>query len=91
MRLSKIALATLAASSLLSIASTADATTATTSVNTATDRLTMVDQVQFVFGGRRHCWYADGWNGPGWYWCGYRHRHGLGWGGGEGYHGWKHR
>jgi hypothetical protein len=27
----------------------------------------------------------------GWYWCGYRLRKGLGWGGPEGYQGWKHR
>ena len=30
----------------------------------------------------------DGWNGPGWYWCGYAWRRGYGWGGGYGYHGW---
>ena len=25
------------------------------------------------------CFYIDGWNGPGMYQCGYRHRRGLGW------------
>jgi hypothetical protein len=25
------------------------------------------------------CFYADGWNGPGLYQCGYHHRQGLGW------------
>jgi hypothetical protein len=25
------------------------------------------------------CFYVDGWNGPGLYDCGYRHRHGKGW------------
>lgn len=46
----------------------------------------------FFFGGRDYCWYDDGWNGPGWYWCGYGYRHGWGWGGPEGYHGWtQHR
>jgi hypothetical protein len=25
------------------------------------------------------CFYVDGWNGPGLYDCGYRHRHGQGW------------
>jgi hypothetical protein len=25
------------------------------------------------------CFYIDGWNGPGWYRCGYRLRRGLGW------------
>jgi hypothetical protein len=44
----------------------------------------------FLFGGRKHCFYADGWHGPGWYWCGYGHRHGHGWGGPEGYRGWRH-
>jgi len=46
----------------------------------------------FFFGGRDYCWYDDGWRGPGWYWCGYGYRHGFGWGGGEGFHGWtQHR
>ena len=50
-----------------------------------------IENVQFpfpFFGGHRYCWYFDGWRGPGWYWCGYRWRRGLGWGGGEGWHGW---
>jgi hypothetical protein len=92
MRHLKIALAaSLAASSLLSIASTANAMPAT-GVSRAVDRLTLVGQVQFLFGGHKHCWYGEGWHGPGWYWCGYadeRHK-GRGWGGGEGYRGWKH-
>jgi hypothetical protein len=44
--------------------------------------------IDFVFGGHRHCWYDDGWHGPGFYWCGYGHRQGRGWGGPEGYRGW---
>lgn len=51
-----------------------------------------VDGIQnvqvFVWSGRRYCWYDDGWHGPGFYWCGYAWRHGLGWGGGHGWHGW---
>src|SRR5580692_4258112 len=47
-----------------------------------------VEQAQFVFGGRNYCWYDDGWRGPGFYWCGYAWRRGLGWGGGVGWHGW---
>lgn len=43
----------------------------------------------FVWHGRRYCWYDDGWQGPGFYWCGYAKRHGLGWGGGAGWHGWQ--
>jgi hypothetical protein len=44
-------------------------------------------QLLFLFGGHRYCWYWDGWNGPGWYWCGYASRRGLGYGGREGWHG----
>ena len=43
--------------------------------------------VQFLFGGRQYCWYEYGWQGPGWYWCGYERRRGYGWGGGYGWHG----
>ncbi len=50
-----------------------------------------VAQAQFVFGGRNYCFYPNGWNGPGFYWCGYAFRRGLGWGGGAGWHGWDHR
>jgi hypothetical protein len=46
--------------------------------------------VDYRFGGRRHCWYPIGWHGPGWYWCGYANRRGHGWGGGDGYRGWRH-
>lgn len=55
----------------------------------ALDGFNMVDTVQYVYGGRRHCWYPNGWHGPGWYWCGYHMRRGLGWGGGEGWQGWR--
>jgi hypothetical protein len=92
MRCSKVALAAaLAVGSLLSVAGAANATIAATGVNTAVESLTVVDQVQFVYGGHRHCWYPDGWHGPGWYWCGYHHRRGFGWGGEEGWRGWRHR
>ena len=51
-----------------------------------------VDAIQnvqvFYWHGRRYCWYDDAWNGPGWYWCGYAWRRGIGWGGGSGWHGW---
>ena len=53
--------------------------------------LNPITDAQFVWGGRRHCWYVEGWHGPGWYWCGYAWRRGLGWGGPEGYRGWEHR
>jgi hypothetical protein len=91
MQCSKLALVALVAAGLSTTAGIANAAIAATDMTTAVDRLTLVDKADFLFGGHRHCWYADGWNGPGWYWCGYRHRHGLGWGGGEGFHGWRHR
>jgi hypothetical protein len=56
----------------------------------AADRVDATENVQYVYGGRRHCWYPDGWHGPGWYWCGYRLRQGLGWGGPVGWHGWSY-
>ena len=59
-------------------------------VRAAADDLNTVDNVQYFYGGRRYCWYDGGWRGPGYYWCGYGHRHGHGWGGGHGWHGWSH-
>jgi hypothetical protein len=47
-------------------------------------------EAQFIFGGRNYCWYDAGWRGPGYYWCGYAMRRGLGWGGAAGWHGWAH-
>ena len=47
--------------------------------------------LDFVLGGRDYCWYDDGWRGPGWYWCGFGYTEGSGWGGGEGFHGWRER
>jgi hypothetical protein len=44
---------------------------------------------QFFFGGQNYCWYAGGWRGPGYYWCGYAWRRGFGWGGGAGWNGWR--
>jgi hypothetical protein len=35
----------------------------------------------FVYRGQRYCFAPDGWHGTGWYWCGYAHRTGFGWGG----------
>jgi hypothetical protein len=45
-------------------------------------------QAQFLYAGRNFCWYTNGWEGPGYYWCGYAWRRGLGWGGGAGWNGW---
>ena len=46
-----------------------------------------LEKAQYFYGGRNYCWY-DGWNGPGYYWCGYGWRRGFGWGGGYGWRGW---
>ena len=51
-------------------------------------RLIPVEKAQFFFGGRNFCFYDDGWHGPGYYWCGYANRNGIGWGGGDGWNGW---
>ena len=59
-------------------------------LSAALGSLDIVEKAQvFVWHGRRYCWYDDGWQGPGFYRCGYARRHGLGWGGGEGWHGWR--
>ncbi len=42
----------------------------------------------FAFGGRNYCFYDNGWNGPGWYWCGSAYNDGYGWGGPSGWNGW---
>jgi hypothetical protein len=54
------------------------------------DRLSPIEKTQFIIGGREYCWYEDGWNGPGWYRCGYYLRPGFGWGGPSGWHNWHH-
>jgi hypothetical protein len=60
-------------------------------IGLASAELNLIENAQYVWGGRRHCWYVDGWRGPGWYWCGYAWRRGLGWGGPAGFQGWEHR
>ena len=47
-----------------------------------------LEEVQYIWRGRSYCFYFDGWNGPGWYRCGWRHRRGMGWGGPMGWRGW---
>jgi hypothetical protein len=46
------------------------------------------ENADFIYNGRQYCWYDDGWRGPGWYWCGYAHWEGAGWGGAYGWNGW---
>jgi hypothetical protein len=55
-----------------------------------TTQILPVENAQFFFLGHNFCWYDDGWQGPGWYWCNYAWNNGYGWGGGEGWHGWNH-
>jgi hypothetical protein len=55
----------------------------------AFERRPPVEKVQyFFFDDEDYCWYDDGWNGPGWYWCGYAGSQGAGWGGPYGWNGW---
>jgi hypothetical protein len=56
-------------------------------VYTPADRPLLQD-AQYFYSGRNYCWYDDGWNGPGYYWCGYGARRGFGWGGVFGWNGW---
>jgi hypothetical protein len=52
------------------------------------DALALAQPAQFFHLGKPYCWYQYGWAGPGWYWCGYGTRIGLGWGGVHGWNGW---
>jgi len=65
----------------------APAATLAPAVYTTGDRV-MLEQAQYIWGGRNYCWYDGGWHGPGWYWCGYAWRDGFGWGGPHGWRGW---
>jgi hypothetical protein len=80
-----------ASGSLMSGLAEAGATGLSYGIRAAVDDLNMVENAQFLFEGRQHCWYARGWHGPGWYWCGYAYRRGLGWGGEAGWNGWERR
>ncbi len=44
----------------------------------------------YVWNGATYDWYDEGWNGPGFYVVGFAFRAGQGWGGGEGWRGWRH-
>lgn len=61
---------------------------ATGAARAAADAIDVTESVQFLYGGRRYCWYDGGWHGPGWYRCGFAWRRGFGWGGPLGWHGW---
>jgi hypothetical protein len=61
---------------------------ATSPLASAADELNAVEKTQYRWGGRQYCFYPDGWRGPGFYWCGYHLRRGMGWGGPMGWRGW---
>ena len=46
-------------------------------IRAATDSVNIVENVQFFWANHNYCWYDDGWNGPGWYWCDMASRPGL--------------
>lgn len=50
--------------------------------------INLIEKAQYVYRGRSYCWYDRGWNGPGWYRCGYATRRGYGWGGPHGWNAW---
>src|SRR5277367_302881 len=54
----------------------------------AASQLLPIEHVQYAYGGQNYCWYDNGWRGPGYYYCGYAYRTGLGWGGGIGWNNW---
>jgi hypothetical protein len=89
----RIGLTLTAAAALIAFGTLADrlqaAPFAPEGLRAALGSIDIIQKAQFVWHGRRYCWYDDGWQGPGFYWCGYAKRHGLGWGGGEGWHGWR--
>src|SRR3974390_1014367 len=60
-------------------------------IRSALADVNLVEQAQYVWGGRRYCWYQGGWSGPGWYWGGYAWRRGFGGGGAVGWNGWAYR
>jgi hypothetical protein len=84
---------TVAASAFFALAPLAGANAAPVgspdAIRTSADGLNLIERAQFIWLGRNYCWYDDGWNGPGWYWCGQYTVPGIGWGGGYGWHGWR--
>jgi Chaperone of endosialidase len=83
-------LALLASTALMTVSANAASAPNSNGIRAAIDDLSVIDTVQvYVIGGHNHCWYDVGWQGPGWYWCGYAWRTGLGWAGGYGFRGWR--
>jgi hypothetical protein len=80
----------LSAAVALSMAAGATAATAASPVVRGVDQPgdAVLQPAQYVYLGHDYCWYDRGWRGPGFYWCGYAYRNGLGWGGPLGWRGW---
>jgi len=60
-----VAAVALAGTALISTGSFA--APAGSSIRGAADEMAVAQDAAYIYGGRRHCWYACGWNGPGWY------------------------
>jgi hypothetical protein len=59
------------------------------SLSTSMQRSSPVEEIQYYsVNNSNYCWYDEGWQGPGWYSCGYEWDDGLGWGGPYGWNGW---
>jgi len=63
-------LALLASTALMTVSANAAAVPNSSAIRGAIDSLSVVDNVQYYYGGRQYCWYDVGWQGPGFYWCG---------------------
>jgi len=66
------AAAVLAAGALAPSSASATPLSSSTALRTVLEDMSPVENVAI-------CFYFDGWNGPGMYDCGYRHRRGQGW------------
>jgi hypothetical protein len=81
-------IATLSAGTMMSTTAHAAPVGHVGQLSVAADKLNLFENVQYVYRGRSYCWYNSGWNGPGWYWCGFATRGGYGWGGPRGWNSW---
>ena len=78
----------------LSVADVADAGVADNagSVLALSKRAAAIEDAQYYsVDDDNYCWYDGGWQGPGWYWCGYEWDSGLGWWAPYGWNGWDGR
>ena len=81
----------LAAGAMVAVAPQAQAAMPVGGLDRAIVDTNLVEQAAvYVYGGRRYCFYFNGWHGAGWYRCGFAFRRGLGWGGVYGWQGWGH-